>query len=84
MSVPTFVIAIVLAIWAAGPAVVADKPATPLLEAAAYVHPNFEPVGISFVDWARLKRLHDGEHITSSSPLQERQRLMLDIARSVR
>jgi hypothetical protein len=60
----------------------ASEEATPLLEAMAYLDPRSDPVSASFVDWSQLKRLHGGGDVTSGSPLQERQRLMLDIARS--
>ena len=58
----------------------AQSAASPLLDALALV-----PLGVStfeFTDWRALKVLHGGADITSASPLDERQRLMLDIARS--
>ena len=35
-----------------------------------------------FTDWTALKTLHGGADITSASPLEERQRLVLDMVRS--
>ncbi len=57
----------------------ADQPA-PLLEALAYVPSDSEPASLDFVDWAQLRELHGGAHLTGDSPLAERQRLMLEIA----
>jgi hypothetical protein len=53
---------------------------TPLLDALA-----FAPRGIysfDFTDWTALKALHGGAGLTSASPLEERQRLVLDMANS--
>ena len=53
---------------------------SPLLDALAYA-----PRGIysfDFTDWTALKTLHGGADITSASPLEERQRLVLDMVRS--
>ncbi len=58
-----------------------DAP-SPLLEAVAYSQPEADPSEVSFIDWAQLKRLHGGEDVTSASPLPDRQRLMLEIARA--
>jgi len=57
---------------------------TPLLEAVAYVRPGaeFYDRRLDLTDWSELKRLHAGDGITSDSPIEERQRLLLDIARS--
>lgn len=65
------------------PAAAQDEDATaPLLQAMAYLHPRTDPVGIDFVDWAQLKRLHGAEDVTSASPLDERQRFLLEVARN--
>ena len=56
----------------------APSATNPLLDALA-----FAPRGIysfDFTDWTALKALHDGAGLTSESPLEERQRLLLDIA----
>lgn len=58
-----------------------DAPRAPLLEALALVSADTEPASLDFVDWAQLKALHGGSDISGTSPLPERQRLMLDIAR---
>jgi hypothetical protein len=38
--------------------------------------------GLDFVDWAQLKRLHGAAHVSGTSPLPQRQRLLLDIGRA--
>jgi hypothetical protein len=56
----------------------ASSATSPLLDALA-----FAPRGIysfDFTDWTALKALHGGAGLTSESPLEERQRLFLDIA----
>jgi hypothetical protein len=65
-----------------GPRVTPPAPAATshLLDALAYA-----PRGIysfDFTDWTALKTLHGGADITSTSPLEERQRLVLDMVRS--
>lgn len=53
---------------------------SPLLDALA-----FAPRGIysfEFTDWTAVKALHGGADVTSASPLEERQRLVLDIVNS--
>ncbi len=53
---------------------------TPMLEALSLL-----PLGIDafeFTDWAALKAAHGGADVSSTSPLAERQQLMLDLARS--
>ena len=76
------ILAVLLAVASTGPVVRGAATSTPLLEAIASLDPTSELVGVDFVDWAQLKALHGGASITSASPLQERQQLLLDIARS--
>lgn len=75
------VLALVLVLAAPAAAQEEDAPA-PLLQAMAYVHPKADPVSVDFVDWAQLKRLYGYEGISSASPLEERQRFMLEVARN--
>ncbi len=83
MLVLRMVLALVLVLTLATPADARDETApTPLLEAMAFVRPERDPVGVSFVDWAQLKRLYGSEALTSSSPLEDRQRFMLEVARN--
>ena len=51
-----------------------------LLQALAYV-PR-DAVSVEFTDWAGLKLTHGGEDVTSGSPLEEREALLLEIGRS--
>jgi predicted secreted Zn-dependent protease len=51
-----------------------------LLQALAYV-PR-DAASVEFTDWAGLKLTYGGEDVTSGSPLEERQALMLEIGRS--
>lgn len=77
------IVALLLTLVPAGASPGRDAEATaPLLEAMAYVDPASEAVGLEFVDWGQLKDVHGGAAITSASPLPERQRLLLDFARS--
>jgi len=81
----TIGVALALALALAIPTTATDEDVpTPLLEAVAYMAPSAEDWNrrFEFTDWSELKRLHDGKGITSDSPLKERQRLLLDIARS--
>ncbi len=75
----SLVLVLVLAIPAAASE---DDAPTPLLEAVAFSPPGANPAEVMFTDWAQMKEFHGGAGITSASPLQERQRLMLDIVRS--
>ena len=77
----SLVLALALALAAPASGSVEDAP-PPLLQAMAYVHPKADPVSVDFVDWAQLKRLYGHEGITSASPLAERQRFMLEVARN--
>ncbi len=52
---------------------------TPILEALSLLPPDID--AFEFTDWAALKAAHGGSDVTSASPLAERQRLMLDVAR---
>ena len=58
--------------------------ASPLLDALTYepLKRDSWDISFDFTDWSALKAAHGGEDISSASPLQDRQRLMLDIARS--
>ena len=69
--------ATVLAQQAAGPAA-ADS--TPMLEALSLLPPEID--AFEFTHWSALKAVHGGADVTSASPLVERQRLLLDVARS--
>jgi len=51
-----------------------------LLDALAFAPPQI--VSLEFTDWTALKALHGGADITSTSPLDERQRLVLDMVHS--
>lgn len=82
MLVLRTVLSLLLVLVLALPAMARDEEASsPLLEAMALLHPRSDPVVVDFVDWAQLKRLYDSESITSSSPLEARQRFMLEVAR---
>jgi hypothetical protein len=84
MKVLRSTIGVVLVLALAIPTTATDEDApSPLLEAVAYMAPSAEEWNrrFEFTDWSELKRLHDGSGITSDSPLEERQRLLLDIAR---
>ena len=59
-----------------GPAV----DSTPMLEALSLLPSDID--AFEFTHWSAIKAAHGGSDVTSSSPLAERQRLMLDIARS--
>ncbi len=52
---------------------------TPILEALSLLPPDID--AFEFTHWSALKAVHGGSDVTSTSPLAERQRLMLDIAR---
>ncbi len=67
---------------ALSPAAAEREPRTPLLEALAFLPTDAQRTGLDFVDWSQLKWLHGGADITGDSPLGERQRLLLDIARA--
>ncbi len=54
--------------------------ASPLLEALTLMPAGSET--FEFLDWTALKALHGGAAVTSASPIDERQRLLLAIARS--
>jgi hypothetical protein len=58
----------------------APSATSPLLDALALAPP--EIISFEFTDWTALKALHDGSDITSASPLEERQRLVLDMVHS--
>jgi hypothetical protein len=75
---------LVLALALVAPVTATSTPQSPLLEAVAYVRPDaeFYDRNLDLTDWSELKRLHAGGGITSDSPIGERQRLLLDIARS--
>lgn len=75
--------------WAASESRPAPEPRTgsriaarsgALLQALAYV-PR-DAVSVEFTDWAALKQTYGGEDVTSSSPLEEREALLLEIGRS--
>jgi hypothetical protein len=53
---------------------------SPILEALAFAPP--ELVSFQFTDWTALKALHGGTAVTSASPLDERQQLVLAMVRS--
>jgi hypothetical protein len=53
---------------------------SPLLDALAFAPPGI--ISFEFTDWTALKALHDGSDITSASPLDVRQRLVLDMVNS--
>lgn len=52
---------------------------SPILEALSLLPPGID--AFEFTDWSALKAVHGGSDVTSASPLTERQRLMLEIAR---
>ncbi len=52
---------------------------SPILEALSLLPPGID--AFEFTDWSAIKAAHDGSDVTSASPLTERQRLMLEIAR---
>lgn len=52
---------------------------TPMLEALSLLPSDID--AFDFTHWSALKAAHGGSAVTSASPLAERQRLMLDIAR---
>lgn len=52
---------------------------TPMLDALSLLPPDID--AFEFTHWSALKAVHGGSDVTSASPLAERQRLMLDIAR---
>jgi hypothetical protein len=62
----------------------ASPPASPgpshLLEALAFTPPEIDVV--EFTDWTALKALHGGSNTTSASPLEDRQRVVLDMVRT--
>jgi len=51
----------------------------PILEALSLLPPDID--AFEFTDWSALKAAHGGSEVTSASPLAQRQRLMLNIAR---
>ena len=53
---------------------------SPILEALAFAPP--ELVSFQFTDWTALKALRSGTAVTSASPLDERQQLVLGMVRS--
>jgi hypothetical protein len=53
---------------------------SPILEALAFAPP--ELMSFQFTDWTALKALHGGTAVTSASPLNERQQLVLAMVRS--
>lgn len=55
----------------------APAASSPLLDALAFASPDTSY--FEFTDWTVLKALHDGSDITSASPLEDRQRLVLDM-----
>ncbi len=55
----------------------APAASSPLLDALAFASPD--TISFEFTDWTALKALHDGSDITSASPLEDRQRLVLDM-----
>jgi hypothetical protein len=55
----------------------ASSATSPLLDALAFTPPQV--ISFQFTDWTALKALHDGSDITSASPLEDRQRLVLDM-----
>ena len=55
----------------------APAASSPLLDALAFASPD--TIYFEFTDWTVLKALHDGSDITSASPLEDRQRLVLDM-----
>lgn len=80
--------AVLLACSLSAPAVVAEadeRPVPdppPLIEALAFVPERDAVAGVDFLDWSQLKALHGAADVTGASPLAERQRLLLDIART--
>ena len=83
MTMLRLVGALTLACMLATTAITAKETApSPLMEALAFVPEASDPTSLQFVDWAQLKDLHGGAGISSTSPLAERQRLMLDIVRA--
>ena len=58
----------------------APSASSPLLDALAFAPPD--TISFEFTDWTVLKALHDGSEITSASPLEDRQRLVLDMVHS--
>lgn len=81
MLVPRAVLSLLLLLALTLPAIAHDEAPAPLMEAMAMLDPRTDPVVVNFVDWAQLKQLYESEAITSSSSLEERQRLMLEVAR---
>ena len=55
---------------------------TPLLDALAFVPRQHQQAGLDFVDWAQLKALRLGAERDAPTDMSERQRLLLEIARS--
>jgi hypothetical protein len=58
----------------------APAASSPLLDALAFASPD--TISFEFTDWTVLKALHGGSDITSASPLEDRQRLVLDMVHS--
>ena len=85
LSVFVLVASTALSIGRPNPALAEDDggtsaDSTPMLDALSLL-----PLGIDafdFTHWSALKAAHGGADVTSASPLEERQRLMLDIVRS--
>lgn len=59
-----------------------DEETSRLLRALAYVPLDEDLVSVEFTDWAALKTQHGGGLVTSESQLQDRQAVLLEIARS--
>jgi hypothetical protein len=80
LAVPT-----ALGIGGSSPALAQDDGGTaadssPILDALTLLPPEID--AFEFTHWSAIKAAHGGAEVTSASPLVERQRLMLDIARS--
>ena len=73
--------AVLAALALAVPVTAEGEPSTPLQQALAFVPPTADVAGLDFVDWAQLKQLHGAADVTGTSPLPERQRLLLDVGR---
>jgi hypothetical protein len=71
-----------LAVAVAVPAAATEEPDRPLLDALAFVPSTGDVVALDFVDWAQLKQIHAATDVTGTSPLRQRQQLLLDIGRA--
>ena len=73
--------AAILSLASVGPVAAGNTSVTtPLLSALAYAPLDVESLRFEFTDWAALKALHGGTQVTSGSPIEDRQALLLDIS----